>query len=426
MVLFSLIYMSRESVIVGIDIGSSSIRTIITQNTQEELPRVIGIGAVATFGMRRGIIVDMEEVGKGISESVEKAEKMAGIKVRKAVVSVGGAEINFQTAKGVVAVGKADGEVTENDIQRVIGEVQSAPLPLNREIIHIVPQGYRLDDQDNIKDPIGMKGVRLEVNALLIEGSSSNVKNIIKSVEDLDIEVEDVVLEPLAAAKAVLGKKQLELGVVLINIGGGTISLAVYEEGELLDTAILPVGAGHITNDIAIGLRIPIEVAEKIKLEYGSALPEEINKKEEIDLSKIDSREEGAVLRYHVAEIIEARLEEIFRLVNKELQRIKRAGLLPAGAILTGGGAKLPYITDVSKRILGLPTQVGFPSKLGGMMNEVDDPSFSTATGLILWAREQNNFFKGGHSGVRVIDNISKNAEYTLDKMRKWLGRFLP
>jgi len=418
--------MSKESVLVGVDVGSSSIRTIITQNVRDEIPRVIGVGIAPSFGIRRGVIVDAEEAAKAINESLEKAERMAGVRAKKVVVSIGGSEIGFQESKGVVAVGKADGEVTENDVQRVLGEVQMAPVPLNKEIIHIVPRSYRLDDQENIKDPVGMKGVRLEVSALLIEGSANHIKSVMKCVEQSDVEIEDIVLEPLAAAKSVLGKKQRELGTVLVNIGGGTTSLAVFEEGELLHTAILPVGAGHITNDIAIGLRTSIEVAEKVKLEYGLALPEEISKKEEIDLSQIDSQEEGAVSRYHVAEIIEARLEEIFKLVNKELQLIKRSGLLPAGAVLAGGGAKLPYVVDVAKKILGLPTQVGFPANLGGMLNEVDDPSFATAVGLILWAREQDDFSHGGLSGVRVIDKISKNAEYTVDKMRRWLGKFLP
>lgn len=418
--------MSRESVLVGIDIGSSNIRTIITQNTREEAPRVVGVGIVPSFGMRRGVIVDAEEIMKGISESVEKSERMAGIRVKKAIMSVGGSEIIFQEAKGVIAVGRADGEVTENDVQRVLAEVQSTPLPLNKEIVHIIPINYRLDDQENIKDPIGMKGVRLEVSALLIEDSATHVKNMIKCVEQLDIEVDDIVLEPLAAAKSVLGKKQKELGVALVNIGGGTTSMAVFEEGELLHTAILPVGAGHITNDIAIGLRTSIDVAEKVKLEFGSALPEEVGKRDEIDLSTIDSQEEGIVSRYHVAEIIEARLEEIFKLVNKELQRIKRGGLLPAGAVLTGGGAKLPYVVDIAKKNLGLPTQIGFPKNLGGMLNEVDDPLFATAAGLILWAREQEDFSRGAFTGVRVIDNISRNAEYTVNKIRHWLKKFLP
>jgi cell division protein FtsA len=418
--------MSRESIIVGIDIGSSNIRTIITQNNHDEPPQVIGVGVAPSFGVRRGVISDAEEAIKVINESLEKAERMAGIKIRKAVASVGGSDINFQEAKGVVAVGKADGEVTENDVQRVLNEVQQAPLPLNREIIHIIPRGYRLDDQENIKDPVGMKGVRLEVSALLIEGSANQIRSAIKTIEQLNVEVDDIVLEPLAAAKSVLGKRQKELGVVLINIGGGTTSVAVFEEGELIHTAILPIGAGHITNDIAIGLRTSIEVAEKVKLEYGCALPEEIGKKEEIDLSAVDSREEGLVSRYHVSEIIEARLEEIFKLTNKELAGIKRAGLLPAGAMLTGGGAKMPYIAEVAKKILGLPTQIGSPENLGGMLNEVDDPSFATAVGLILWTREQENFSRGGFTGVRVIDNFSRSAEYTLDKVRKWLGKFLP
>lgn len=418
--------MSRDSIIVGIDIGSSSIRTVITKDSGDESPRVLGVNTTPTFGIRRGAIVDPEEVTKAIQESVDKSERMAGIKAKKAVVSIGGAEINFQKAKGVIAVGRADGEVTENDVQRVLAEVQNSPLPLNREIIHIVPRNYRLDDQENIKDPVGMKGVRLEVDALLIESSSAHVRNIFKCFEHLEIEVSDIVLEPLAAAKAVLGKKQKELGVILVNIGGGTTSIAVFEEGELVHTAIFPVGAGHITNDIAIGLRSSIDVAEKVKIEYGIALPEEVNKKDEIDLSQIDSSEEGVVMRYHVAEIIEARLEEIFKMINKELHAIKRAGLLPSGAVLTGGGAKLPYITDVAKNILGLPIQIGYPGRLGGMANEVDDPSFSTAVGLILWTHEQESYQAGGFTGIKVFDNLSKGAEYTVNKMRKWFGKFMP
>ncbi len=418
--------MSKESIFTGIDTGSSNIRTIVARGSYGEPLRIMGIGTVSSLGIRRGAVIDPEEAARTISESVKKSERMAGLSVKKAAMSIGGMEISFQDAKGVVAVGRADGEITENDIQRVLEEVQKSPLPLNREIIHIVPRSYRLDDQENIKDPMGMKGVRLEIDALLIEGASSQLRNIAKCAEQADIEIDDIVLEPLAAAKAVLGKKQKELGVVVVNIGGGTTSLAVFEEGELLHTAILPVGAAHITNDIAIGLRASIETAEKIKLEYGCSVPEEIGRKEEIDLAQIDSQEEGTVSRYHVAEIIEARLEEIFRLVNKELQLIKRAKLLPAGAVLTGGGAKLPYVADIAKKILGLPSQIGYPVNLGGMFNEVDDPAFATAVGLILWVQEKESVSRGIFSGVKVIDNISRGAEYTADKIRRWLGKFLP
>jgi cell division protein FtsA len=414
--------MSKENIIVGIDVGSSATRAIIAQEVSgAEIPRIIGVGIVPSFGMRKGVIVDMEEVVKVINEAVETCERMAGVTAREAIVSIGGPEINFQNSKGVIAIGRADGEVTEEDLNRVLTEAQAIPVPLNKEIIHIIPQNYRLDDQENIKDPLGMKGVRLEVNALIIEASSLYIKNLTKCVNQAGIEAEELILAPLASAKSVITKKQKELGSVLINIGGGTTSLAVFEEGDLIHTAILPIGAGHITNDIAIGLRTSIDVAEKVKLEYGSAIADEINKKEEIDLSQFDSQEVGTVLRHHVAEIIEARLEEIFMMANKELKLIGKAGLLPAGAILTGGGAKMPQIVDLAKSILGLPSQIGFPVNLGGMMDKVDDPSFATAVGLILWARERMMINKKG-----IFDNISIGAGGTVKKMKGWIGKFLP
>lgn len=417
--------MSKENIIVGIDIGSSNIRTIIAQAFSDvEIPRIIGIGEVPSSGIRRGTISDVEEVIKNINETVEKAERMAGITVKKANVNIGGTDISFQDSKGVVAVGRADGEVTEDDIERVIVEAQNVVLPLNKEIIYIIPKNYRLDDQENIKDPLGMRGVRLEMNSLVIECSSNQVKNLTKCVHQSGIDINEIVLEPLAAATSVLGKKQKELGVILINIGGGTTGIAVFEDGDLLHTSVLPVGAGHITNDIAIGLRTSIEVAEKVKLEFGNAIPAEISKKEEIDLSEVDSQESGMVSRYHVAEIIEARLEEIFTMVNKELKSIGKAGLLPAGAVITGGGAKLPQIVDLAKNILSLPAQIGFPVNLGGMMNKVDDPSFSTVIGLIVWNEERR--IDSQKNSKKVFGNMSNTTEETVKKMRRWMEKFLP
>lgn len=419
--------MSKGNIIVGLDIGSSNIYTIIAQNLpEEETLRIIGVGAVSAIGMRRGSVVDAEETTKAINESMEKAEKMSGVSVNKAVVSIGGVETICQNSKGVVAIGKADGEVTEDDVNRAVNAAQTISIPLNREIIHITPKSFRLDNQDNIKDPLGMNGVRLEVDAMIIEGSVPDIKNLTKCVYQSGIEIDDIVLEPLAAAKSVLDKKQKELGVILINIGGGTTSFAIFEESNLVHTAVLPVGAGHITNDIAIGLRTSINVAEKIKLEYGSALPGEVNKKEEIDLSQIDSREEGVVSRYHVSEIIEARLEEIFNLINKELKAIGKSGLLPAGAVLTGGGSKLPHIIDLAKDVLGLPVRVGYPMQLGGVLDKVDDPSFAVAVGLILWADENNSASKSKVYGIRIIGNISRSAEDAVEKIRRWIDKFLP
>lgn len=420
--------MNKDNVIVGIDIGSTNIRAIVAQDFKgEENLRIIGTSVNSSFGIRKGMICDVDEVSKIISESIESVERMSGCLVKRAIVNIGGSEISFQNSKGVVAVGRADGEVVEDDINRAISEAQAIPLPMNKEIIHIIPKKFRLDDQDNIKDPMGMKGVRLEVEALVIQTSANQVKNITKCAYQAGIEIDDIVLEPLACSKAVLNKRQKDLGVVLICLGGGTTSIAVFEEGELLHTAVIPVGSGHITNDIAIGLRTSVEVAEKIKLEYGCAVADEISKKEGIDLSKYDSQEDDVVSRYHVVEIIQARLEEIFDLVQQELKVVGKAGLLPAGAVLVGGGAKIPQITDLAKDKLRLPIQVGFPSGFGGLLDKVDDPSFATVSGLVLWAREQTDATpKKRTIDLPAFGLISKNATYTVDKVKHLMRKFLP
>jgi cell division protein FtsA len=290
----------------------------------------------------------------------------------------------------------------------------------------VIARNYSLDDQKNIKDPIGMNGVRLEADTMIIEGSTPYIRNLAKCFEQADIDMDDFVLAPLAASKAVLSKRQKELGVILIDIGGGTTSVAVFEENDLLHTAILPVGGNNITNDIAIGLRTSIEVAEKVKLEYGSALPSEVSKKEDVNLSEIDANEEGLVSRHHVAEIIEARLEEIFSMVNKELKVIGRDKLLPAGIILTGGTAKISGSVDLAKNILALPAQTGFPLPMGGLVDKIDDPSFATVAGLILWGLENSTAKRGTGAGNRLVGSISTSIGSSVDSMKRWLGKFLP
>ena len=420
--------MSKNDIICGIDVGSSKIKTIIARIiSSEENPRILGVGVAESFGVRKGMIVDLEETLNSINESVEKAERIAGFLVKRAVVSIGGNHISSQLSKGTIAVGRADGEVSSDDIERVISAAQTVSIPANKEILHIIPRNFSLDEQKDIKDPLGMSGVRLEVDALIIEGSTPYIKNLSKCFEQAKIEVESFVLSPLAAAKSILTKRQKELGVVLVDIGGGTTSLTVFEEDDLLLRVILPIGGSHITNDIAIGLRTSIDVAEKVKLEFGNALPKEIGKKEDINLSEIDSSEEGIVSRYHVAEIIEARLEEIFNLVNKELRKIEKDRLLPAGAVLVGGTAKIPGAVDLAKSALGLPAQTGFPISLGGLVDKVDDPSFATAVGLLMWEAEsfQQEYWKNRIAG-KILGNISGNVSGMAGNMKKWIGKFLP
>ncbi|MDD5084148.1 MAG: cell division protein FtsA [Candidatus Moranbacteria bacterium] len=415
----------RGHYIVGLDIGSASIKTVITQEVPEEsLLRVIGVGVSPAVGIRRGAVVDVEEAMQSIGASINQAEKMAGVPVEQVTVNVSGTEIFSQNAKGVVAVGKADGEVLEDDITRVLHAAQSVAIPLNKEILHVLPRSYRLDDQKDIKDPLGMHGVRLEVDTLIIGGSSSHLKNIARCVEQMGIALDGFTIEPIAAATAVLSRKQRELGVVVVNIGSATTSIAVFEEGDILHAAILPIGASHITNDIAIGLRTSVEVAEQVKLLFGTAIVRDVDKEEDIDLSQIDSQEEGLVSRHHVAEIIEARTEEILHFVNNELKTIGRAGLLPAGVVLTGGGSKLVGIVELAKDIFRLPAQIGYPQPLGGILDRVDDPEFSTVVGLVVWARENTvnvpnglqwgGALSGGFLGG--MQGISKKAKALFDK----------
>ncbi len=419
--------MSRSHYYVGLDIGSSSIRALIAQElSEDDLLRVVGVGTAPSVGIRRGAVVDVEAVAKACNAVLEHAERMAGHPAESVTVSVTGAEIACQDALGVVAVGRADGEVAEDDMTRVFEEVQARlTLPLNREIIHVIPKDYRLDDQKNIKDPLGMSGVRLEMNASIVSGNTSHLKSISRSLEQAGTSADSFVVEPLAAAEAVLHQKQKELGTVLINIGGATTSMVVFEDGDLLHLAVFPVGGGHITNDIAIGLRTSIEVAEAVKLQYGSALPEEIGKKEDVDLNMFDAQEEGLVSRRHIAEIIEARLEEIFLFVNSELKNIGREGLLPGGAVLTGGGALLPGAIEFAKNVLRLPAQIGYPKALGGILDQVDNPQFSTVIGLVLLAQVNGSRTKS-FSSQKIWRGMPEGMHGAVEKIKHWSRRFLP
>ena len=415
--------MGKSASFVGLDIGSSLIRTVIALpgKEREEL-RIVGVGTVPSFGVRRGSIVDMEAAVRSIAEAVSRAESMAGFRIDRAAIALGGHEVFFREASGVVAVGKTDGEVLSDDVNRVLDQArQSTAISPNQDIIHILPKCYRLDDEKNIKDPIGMNGVRLEVSAILIGDSSQHTKNIARVLEQSGVGVGQFVAAPLAAAEAILGPRERELGVALVDIGSNTTSIAVFEEGDLIHVKILPIGAGHITNDIAIGLRTSIDVAETVKIRYGSACPEDVGRHEDIDLAAIDSREEGEVSRRHVSEIIEARLEEIFKFVDEELKNIGRSGLLPAGIVFTGGGSKMPGLVDLAKETLRLPAQIGYPKPLGGVLDRVDDPEFATVIGLLLWS-SSGMFQDSGH--VSWISSLG--IQGAVGEMKRIFGKFMP
>ncbi len=411
----------REQNIVGLDIGTSNIRCVVAQIKDEKSkPQIMGIGHSPSFGLRRGVVVDVEEAVKNIVAAVESAERTSGITIEEVIVNVGGSDIESRQSKGVIAVSRADGEISHEDTKRAVSAAAAISLPQNREIVHVIPQRFTVDGQPAIKDPVGMSGVRLEVDVLLVDSSTPYIKNLKKALEEAGLDVSSLVVSPLAAATAVLTKRQKELGALVVDFGGGTTGLVVFEEGDILQTKILPVGSSHITNDIAILLRTSVDVAEKVKLEFGTCLPGDIDRKDMVDLEKLGG--EGKHSKKELAEIIEARVAELAELINEELKKIDREGLLPAGVILVGGGAKLPGLCDLMKDKLKLPIQIGFPSEFDGVVEKIDDPSFATAAGLITWLAE------GTEPGRNKLLNLPLLPSFggTVGKMKKWLKEFMP
>lgn len=414
--------MAKDEIIVGLDVGSHKIRVLVARPPDEEnqKPQIIGFGEAPSVGIRKGVIVDVEDAVASISEALEKAERTAGVPVEHATVSVSGSHISSQKSKGVIAVSRADSEITEEDIGRALEAASAISVPPNHEILHVLPLAFSVDDQVGIKDPVGMTGIRLEVEALIIEGSVSFIKNLTKCIHRVHLDLDALVVAPLASSMAVLSKRQKELGVISIDIGAGTTGIAVYEEGDVIHTSIIPVGSDHITNDLAIGLRTSIDVAEKIKVSYGSALSHEIGEDEEIDLSKLSKEEEVVIQRRRVAEIIEARLSEIFSMINKDLKKLGRAGKLPGGAVVTGGGSKIPGLVDLAKEELKLPAQIGFPENIPGITDAIDDPVYASTQGLIMWSIKNIESPSGSFS--INFGNITEKV----DRVQKWLKNFLP
>ncbi len=418
----------KHSFITAIDIGTTVTRVVVAEERDEEMPYIIATAEAPSAGLRRGSIVDAQIVAQGVSEALRQAHVQAGVKINQAHFSLSGTHMTARLSKGVVVVGRSDGEISSDDVERVLTAAQAISVPANKEIVHVLPRQYCIDDQCDIKDPVGMTGVRLETEALIIDAPVQNVRGIETVAQESGVEIEDIIAAPLAAAEATLDRQQKELGVVLVNIGAATTSVVVYEEGELIHMAVLPVGAGHVTNDIAIGLRTAIDIAETIKLNYGVAISAVVDRREECDLGALDPREEGFVSRYHIAEIIQARMEEIFALVQEELVKIGKAELLPAGAVLTGGGAKLPYIVNLAKDILRLPVRIGDPLRMPGMFDRVDDPTYVTVLGLIRWAVNHESALERGAIGIAGghMHTLMRHMTHVKNKIVVLFEKFLP
>lgn len=413
--------MSRQSVIVGLDVGTSKVSVCVGQ-FQEDILNVVGVGTAPNSGLRKGVVGDLEETVSAISAALDEAERMSGIPITNAYVSINGTHISSTVSKGIIAVSRADGEISEADTERALEAARAVALPPNREILHVLPRNYIIDGQEGVKDPVGMSGIRLEVETLVIGGSTSAIKNLGKCVYQAGLEMDGLVFSPLATAKGLLSKRQKESGVILIDIGAGTTSYVVFEEGEVLRTNVLPVGSSHITNDIAIGLRTNLDVAEKIKVRYGCAHPQSVRESEKIDLSELDENENQRIARRYVAEIIEARLNEIFGMIREDLASIDREGMLPAGVVLTGGGAKLEGLVEYAKEYLKLPAQMGSPLlEISGLIDKLDDPSYSTCIGLMIWG-----IFETAHDGGTPVRTDMRQLGDIVGKAKGWLKNFMP
>ncbi|ALM09961.1 MAG: cell division protein FtsA [Candidatus Peribacter riflensis] len=410
--------MPKERIVASLDIGSAKIRTVVAvvDGEQEKLiPNVIGVGISPSHGMRKGHVIDVEELIHNIISSLEDAERMAGVPINHVFVGMSGSHIESFDSRGVIAI--SGSEISVEDVGRVLEAAQAVSIPQNRRILHIEPKSYAVDEQRGIKNPVGMTGIRLEVEAHIVTGHIQHVKNIEKCVDQAGVDIDDIVPATVAAPEAVLTKRQKELGVVIIDIGAGCTSVAVFEEGTILYSASLPLGGESVTNDIAIGLRTSIDTAEKIKIEFGSVLPQEIAEREMIDLSSVSKVDTQTVSKRYMAEIMQARYFEVFSLVKQELTRIGRSGMLPAGALLTGAASKAPGVLDLARDVLGLPVQMGFPVDVGGVIEKVDDPAYATALGTLIWGVRE------GESAPMVGTVQMKRA---VQRMGSWFKSLLP
>jgi cell division protein FtsA len=402
----------KGDLIVGLDIGTTKICAIVGEVTDSGGIDVVGIGTHSSKGLRKGVVVNIEATVASIKAAVQEAELMAGCEISHVYAGIAGGHIKGFNSHGIVAV--KDREVTQADLDRVIDAARAIAIPLDREVIHILPQEYIVDDQDGIREPLGMSGVRLEAKVHIVTGAVTSAQNIIKCAQRCGLTVADVVLEQLASSHSVLSQDEKELGVALIDIGGGTTDIAIWSEGSIVHTSVLSVGGDHITSDIAVGLRTPMEDAERIKRKHGCAMSSLVEQDEMIEVPSVGGRKPRTLSRQILTEIIEPRVEEMFSLVQQEVHRTGYEDLLASGVVITGGATLLKGMPELAEDILGLPVRSGMPIGVGGLVDVVKSPTYATAVGLVQYGAD--------HEDARMFkvrdDNVYSKVK---SRMRAWL-----
>ena len=411
---------SDEPIFVGFDVGTSKVCALVGHLDAERRLRVIGVGTVPSIGMRKGGVVSLEGVAKAVEAAKDKAERSSGFEITSALVSLSGGQISSLNSKGMSGV--AGRTISPDDIGRALDAARSVALPYNRQVVHVIPRGYIVDGQDGIKSPAGMHGYRLDVEAHIVTAATTALRNFERSVEAAGVTVDGWVFSPLASAEVVLTDTEREMGVVVCDVGGGTADLAIYIEGAVWHTAVIPVGGDHLTNDIAQGLHLPQETAESVKRRHGLARASAAEAGEAFAVRPFGQEKAVSIRRADLAAILEPRVEELFSLVRQEIKRSGYDGLLPAGMVLTGGTSLLPGIRDLASEVLELPVRTAGPEGLRGLVDQLHSPAYSTSLGLLHWARlqeEQTMMDARGLSGFRL-------PRFSLGQAAELLRRLLP
>ncbi|MGM0436871.1 MAG: cell division protein FtsA [Bacillota bacterium] len=421
--------MKNKKIVTGLDIGTTKICAIIAEVKTENNIEIIGIGLSPSKGLRKGIVVDIDKTSRAIKTAVEKAERMAGFEVDSAFVGIAGSHITSINSHGVVAVTGEEKEISNSDVERVMEAAKIIPLSAEEEIIHVLPREFIVDGCPGIKDPLGMSGVRLEVETHIVKGAATSIQNLVKSVLRAGLEVDDIVLEPLASSESVLAEDEKELGVSLADIGGGTTDLIVFHEGSIAYTSVLPVGGNHVSNDIAVGLRTPISEAEKLKIKFGSAKAENIGEEDYIDVLEASGKNKKNIKRKSLANVIEPRMEELFDLIGNELHKAGPRDMTPAGLVVTGGASLIEDATNLATDIIDLPVRLGEPSYISGLSDVIDNPVyikkdkkvpkaiFSTAVGLVEYGSNYEQDTKSSKNTQSIVNDF-------FNKLKTWFEDF--
>ena len=410
--------MPSDDLIVGLDIGTTKICAIIGQVNQNRMIEIIGVGNTPSKGLRRGVVVNIEQTVKTILKAVETAELMSGREVSGVFAGIAGSHITGINSRGVVAVTGREREITKEDVDRVIDAGKAIAFPMDREVLHVIPQDFIVDDQRGVRNPMGMIGVRLEAEVHIITGSVSSAQNIVKCANRAGFKVFDMILEPLASSKAILKEDEKELGVLVIDMGGGTTDVLVYLEGSPYYTEVLPVGGDQVTNDLSMVLKTPFEAAESIKLESGCCFMELLQGDEEVSIPGVGGRPPILRLKRDIVKIIQSRMNETLEMVKEQLVKKGYQRLLGGGVVLTGGGSLIPGMVDLAQEVFGLPARLGYPMSLGGLVEEYNSPIYATAVGLVMYGAEARA------TGIFESGNRNANIRGTMDRIKNWLKEF--